>query len=151
MKYHEGKNAMKAADWPYPNLWRAAWICSLILVLPALIAVGDNDKPQVVRPVAQDVPAATNALKRVHAFVSGVVQGVGFRNFTTSKATTLKLKGWVKNLKDGRVELVVEGPAVGIDKLMEAVAKGPSGSRVDKVERNEEPPTGQFKQFETLR
>ncbi len=142
---------MKAVDSPYSNFRWAAWILALLLVLPGLIAVGDNDKAQMVQPVAPDVPAATNAVKRVHAFVSGVVQGVGFRDFTTSKATTLKLTGWVKNLKDGRVEIVVEGPAVGIDKLMEAVAKGPSGSRVEKVERDEEPPTGEFRQFRTLR
>jgi|688.fasta_scaffold176761_3 acylphosphatase len=142
---------MKAVDSAYPNLRRAAWIFALILVLPASIAVGDNDRVQVLRAVAPDVPAATNAVKRVHVFVSGVVQGVGFRDFTTSKATTLKLTGWVKNLKDGRVEIVVEGTSVGIDKLMDAVKKGPSGSRVDKVDRNEESPTGEFRQFKTLR
>ncbi len=84
---------------------------------------------------------------RVHAWVSGRVQGVGFRNFVKGKADALKLKGWVKNLPDSRVELVAEGPAVDVRKLMEAVGKGPDAARVDKVEQKEEPYTGEFKTF----
>lgn len=54
------------------------------------------------------------------------------------------MKGWVKNLNDGRVELVAEGPAAQVDKLMEAVGKGPSDAKVEKVEQKEEPFTGEF-------
>lgn len=100
---------------------------------------------------APDVQVGINSLKRVHAFVSGKVQGVGFRNFTTAKAIALKLTGWVKNLKDGRVELVAEGPALQLEQLMQAVSKGPSGARVDGVERKDEPYAGEFKGFEAER
>jgi acylphosphatase len=93
-------------------------------------------------------PASTNDLKRVHAFVSGRVQGVGFRAFTRQSAVGLRLRGWVRNLKDGRVECVAEGPAAELDKLMQAVSKGPASARVDRVERKEEPYTGDFKAFE---
>ena len=95
------------------------------------------------------LPASTNgALIRVHAFVSGRVQGVGFRAFTRQNAVSLKLTGWVKNLKDGRVECVAEGSAAEVGKLMQALAKGPASARVDRVERKEEPPTGEFQGFE---
>ena len=142
---------MKLLDGRDPSFWRAAWICAFLLALSALLASADAGKSPTVPPAMPETPAATNTINRVHVFVSGVVQGVGFRNFTASKATTLNLTGWVKNLPDGRVELVAEGPADNIGKLMDAVAKGPSGARVDKVEREEVPPTGQFKRFETLR
>ena len=51
---------------------------------------------------------------RKHWFVSGRVQGVSFRAFTYESATDLKLVGWVRNLTDGRVEIVAEGPAKGM-------------------------------------
>jgi acylphosphatase len=47
--------------------------------------------------------------KRLHAYYSGSVQGVGFRYSAERTATSLELSGWVKNLRDGRVELVCEG------------------------------------------
>jgi acylphosphatase len=70
---------------------------------------------------------------RKHWFVSGQVQGVGFRAFTYEAATDLKLKGWVRNLTDGRVEIVAEGDAPTIAKLLERVKKGPQFGRVDGV------------------
>jgi acylphosphatase len=135
----------------HPLVFMRNCVCAALLVFPALLAAGTDARPPATPPANTEVAAATNSVKRVHAFVSGIVQGVGFRNFTTMRATELKLTGWVKNLADGRVEFVAEGPAVDIEKLMESVAKGPAGARVDKVERNEERPTGQGKRFETIR
>ena len=100
--------------------------------------------------VSTNAPKAPDkALTRIHAFVTGKVQGVGFRAFTSQKVETLNLKvtGWVKNLPDGRVELVAEGPATDLDRLMTEVAKGPAGSRVDAVERKDEAYTGGFAHF----
>jgi len=48
-------------------------------------------------------------MKRAHLFISGKVQGVFFRAFTKEVADSLGLKGWVRNLTDGRVEAVFEG------------------------------------------
>lgn len=115
-------------------------------------------QPTQAQTVTQPPPSAVASLGtatdtpiRIHAFISGKVQGVGFRNFTDFKATTLNLKGWVTNLKDGRVELVVEGRSNVVEKLMQAVSKGPSGAKVEKVDREQEPFVGEFKRFETLR
>lgn len=70
---------------------------------------------------------------RKHWFVSGQVQSVGFRAFTYEAAEDLKLKGWVRNLTDGRVEIVASGPAQAIGQLLEKVKKGPQFGRVDAV------------------
>ena len=56
-----------------------------------------------------------------HIFYSGTVQGVGFRYTVERFATSLKLAGWVKNLSDGRVEILVEGPKEDIEKLIQQV------------------------------
>ena len=55
---------------------------------------------------------------RSHVFFSGTVQGVGFRYTTQRFARELKINGWVKNLSDGRVEMMAEGPRERIDNLI---------------------------------
>jgi acylphosphatase len=72
--------------------------------------------------------------RRLHAVVSGRVQGVGFRASAQQVAQRLGLAGWVRNLADGRVELEAEGPPVVLDQLLAWLRKGPSLSRVDGVE-----------------
>ena len=75
---------------------------------------------------------------RAHIFISGNVQGVFFRSNTESKASELGLRGWVRNLGDGRVEAVFEGPEDKIDEIVEWCRTGPIGARVENVEVNEE-------------
>jgi acylphosphatase len=70
---------------------------------------------------------------RKHWFVSGQVQGVGFRAFTYEAARDLKLRGWVRNLTDHRVEIVAEGAPKQVEQLLEKVKKGPQFGRVDSV------------------
>lgn len=84
---------------------------------------------------------------RAHVYISGRVHGVGFRYSTMQMAQLLDLTGWVRNLWDGRVEAVFEGPA---DKVEQAVAwcwRGPRPARVEHVEVSAEAPTGEFKFF----
>jgi acylphosphatase len=95
--------------------------------------------------------SATKGPARVHAFVRGRVQGVGFRYFVNSQAHKLGVTGWVRNLPDGRVELVAEGLATNLEALLLAVGQGPAGARVDKVERMSEPHRGEFRRFEITR
>lgn len=84
---------------------------------------------------------------RIRAVVRGTVQGVGFRWFVEREAVALGLYGWVRNLRDGSVEVVAEGPADLLDALAAALAKGPSGSGVTAVETHREPATGEFTAF----
>ena len=86
--------------------------------------------------------------RRVHVWVSGMVQGVYYRASTRDRAQSLGLGGWVRNLPDGRVELVVEGPAVAVSALLDFCRRGPRGAQVDRLEESEELPTGEFAGFQ---
>ncbi len=68
-----------------------------------------------------------------HIFVSGRVQGVGYRRFAQKQAETLSLQGWARNLLDGRVEIVAIGPESDLDQFCEFLKKGPSFSQVREV------------------
>jgi len=84
---------------------------------------------------------------RIHAYVSGRVQGVFFRYNTRKLAKKLGLTGWVRNLPDGRVEVVAEGDDEKLQLLIKFLHKGPSMARVEKVEVKKEEYTGEFDDF----
>jgi acylphosphatase len=69
----------------------------------------------------------------LHAWVSGRVQGVGFRYFVRQQAAVLPLTGWVRNLHDGRVEVLAEGSRPDLENLLAALKRGPAGSEVTDV------------------
>lgn len=85
--------------------------------------------------------------KRLHIWISGRVQGVFYRANTVELAEQLKLTGWVRNLRDGRVEIVAEGEEEGLQKLLAWCRQGPPAARVISVETQEEPATGEFERF----
>lgn len=85
--------------------------------------------------------------RRIHVFISGKVQMVGFRASTRRTANRLGVKGWVKNLPDGRVEVVAEGEEKQIEKLIDFLHEGPPAARVDNVQITDEEYTGGFDQF----
>ena len=70
---------------------------------------------------------------RLSAWVSGRVQGVGFRWWTRAVAADLGLAGWAANLPDGRVEIVAEGPRDRCERLLEALRSGAAPGRVSLV------------------
>lgn len=84
---------------------------------------------------------------RAHVFVTGLVQGVNFRFNTASKARKLGIRGWVRNLPDGRVEAVLEGEKSAVDKLIEWCRVGPPGAIVEDLELAYEQYTGEFEDF----
>ena len=88
------------------------------------------------------------AQKRIHIFVTGRVQGVFFRQSTRVMAIKNNVNGWVRNLDDGRVEIVVEGEESNINDLVDWCKTGPANSRVDEFELLEEEATGEFENFE---
>ncbi|MFB6174804.1 MAG: acylphosphatase [Candidatus Nanohalobium sp.] len=79
-------------------------------------------------------------MKQVHLWISGNVQGVGFRASMRRRAKNNDVTGWVKNLEDGRVEAVLEGEEDDVAEVMEWARKGPSIASVEKVELEEEAP-----------
>jgi acylphosphatase len=72
-------------------------------------------------------------------FISGRVQGVGFRYFVQKRATELKLAGWTRNLEDGRVEVYAVGDRKKLSELAAALHQGPPFSDVRGVEEAEQP------------
>ncbi|MFP4081442.1 MAG: acylphosphatase [Candidatus Aminicenantes bacterium] len=84
---------------------------------------------------------------RAHIFVSGRVQGVFFRDHTQRWASSLQITGWVRNLRDGRVEVVAEGDREKINSLIGKLKKGPPSSYVENVEVNWEDYKGEFDGF----
>ncbi|MBT3179979.1 MAG: acylphosphatase [Candidatus Marinimicrobia bacterium] len=69
-------------------------------------------------------------MDRIHAIISGRVQGVWFRKYTRIKALELELKGWVKNLSTGEVELIAEGKENSLLKLSDWLNHGSPNSKV---------------------
>ncbi len=85
---------------------------------------------------------------RVHLIISGYVQGVFYRASTRDMALRLGLKGWVRNLYNGNVEALFEGP---VDKLRDAVKwchEGPPGARVTEIDEKWDDYSGEFSDFE---
>ncbi|MFQ5514005.1 MAG: acylphosphatase [Myxococcota bacterium] len=89
--------------------------------------------------------------RRAHVFVAGRVQGVFFRDSTRRQAIALGLRGFARNLPDGRVEIVLEGEEGPLQKALEFVQKGPPGAEVRRVDLSYEPPTGEPEGFEIVR
>ena len=85
---------------------------------------------------------------RLHAIVHGRVQGVNFRYYTQRRARELGLGGYVRNLWDGTVEAVAEGPRAALEELLAFLRVGPRAAFVTQVEATWPAPTGEFRSFE---
>lgn len=86
--------------------------------------------------------------QRAHVYVSGGVQGVSFRDSTRKEATRLGLSGWVKNLPDGRVEAVFEGPTPAVGEMLRWCKEGPPLATVENVGTGFEEPGTDLQGFE---
>lgn len=84
---------------------------------------------------------------RLVMVVRGRVQGVFYRASTRQKAEQLGLSGWVRNLPDGSVEVVAEGPDAGLQTLESWCRRGPPAAKVRALERWDEPASGEFEGF----
>jgi len=73
-------------------------------------------------------------VERLHVYIEGRVQGVGFRYSTCDQAVSLGLTGWVRNLADGRVEAVFEGPRAALESVLAWCREGPRGAGVAHVQ-----------------
>ncbi len=88
--------------------------------------------------------------QRIRIFVKGKVQGVFFRQALKVMAKKNDVFGWVKNLKDGRVEAVLEGDEEKVNRLIEWSHGGPANARVEDVEIRNEKFIGEFSKFDVL-
>lgn len=84
---------------------------------------------------------------RKHIFLTGMVQGVGFRGWVEAQAIEIGVKGWVRNIRDQKVEILVEGEDEKVKQFIEVLKVGNGGSRIDKIETINELYSGEFKEF----
>jgi acylphosphatase len=83
-----------------------------------------------------------SSLKRIRVLISGEVQGVYFRDTCRRMAAQRGVHGWVRNLRDGRVEAVFEGTEEAVDTMVAWAHRGPRSARVADVAVHPEPPEG---------
>ncbi|MFH1225014.1 MAG: acylphosphatase [Candidatus Diapherotrites archaeon] len=86
--------------------------------------------------------------KKLHAFVSGRVQGVFFRAHAKRQAEALGISGWVRNLQDGRVEVLAEGAEEKLREFEKWLRSGPDSAEVERLEAKWETAKGGFSGFE---
>ena len=84
---------------------------------------------------------------RARVIVRGLVQGVWFRASTKDEADRLGVTGWVRNLPDGSVEALIEGPKKKVEAIVGWCHRGPAGAKVNSVDIAWEPYTGEFGHF----
>ena len=87
-------------------------------------------------------------MKRAHIIVHGYVQGVFFRHYARKTALSLGLKGYVRNMADGTVEVVAEGSKEKINELIKFCKKGTEGAEVSNVDIKFEKASNEFEGFE---
>ena len=90
-----------------------------------------------------------SSVRTVHVRVKGRVQGVGYRAWVESTALTMALTGWVRNRRDGSVEIALQGPADRVDEMLRRCEQGPPAAHVTKVEIHGEG-VGAYDDFEVL-
>ena len=86
-------------------------------------------------------------MERVHIIVHGMVQGVFFRANTIRQARALGLSGFVRNLPDGTVETIAEGPRESLEQFASWCGRGPEMARVSKLDTTWGTATGEFQGF----
>ncbi len=87
---------------------------------------------------------------RVHLIIEGRVQGVWFRESTRLRATELDIKGWVKNKKDGSVEIVAEGPDENMHKFIDWCHDGPPYAVVTRLTQTAQEFKSEFSSFNVV-
>jgi acylphosphatase len=89
----------------------------------------------------------TNDIQELHAYVDGWVQGVGYRYFVVNTALALGLRGYVRNLTDGSVEVIAQGTRPNLERLLTLLQRGPSAAEVKEIRTNWGQPTEHFSGF----
>ncbi len=84
---------------------------------------------------------------RARLIVTGLVTGVGFRSYAKNSAKKLGLRGFVRNMKSGKVEIIAEGYEKQLNEFVDILKKGPFHSKVDDIKIDWEDPTNAFKDF----
>lgn len=89
-------------------------------------------------------------MKQSHLIIFGKVQGVFFRSHTQKKAVELGLKGWVKNIDSGDVEILAQGEEPALDQFIQWCKSGPEHAKVDNIKIERQDVSGNFNDFSIL-
>lgn len=89
--------------------------------------------------------------KAVKIIINGTVQGVFFRNFVKEQADKLGLKGFVRNLDNGDVEIIAEGDGAAVEQMIDICKKGPKFAQIRNVTMEERKYSGEYTEFKVLR
>ena len=89
----------------------------------------------------------TNDIQELHAYVNGWVQGVGYRYFVVNTALSLGLRGYVRNLSDGSVEVIAQGNRPNLERLLNMLQRGPSAADVKDIRTHWGQPTEHLSGF----
>ena len=87
--------------------------------------------------------------KSTRLYIEGIVQGIFFRSFIKENAERYNVKGFTRNLEDGRIEIFIEGDTDSVNKMIEVCKKGPKHSQIKKIQIKPEKFQG-FKDFKIL-
>lgn len=87
-------------------------------------------------------------MKQVHLFISGFVQGVGYRNFVQHKAKKMGIRGWTRNLSDRRVEVIAQADEETLKALIKICERGPFLAEVKSISVHWEEIVEEFKSFD---
>ena len=90
----------------------------------------------------------TPSNESLHATVTGRVQGVNFRHYTRQRAQQLGLTGWVRNVEDGTVETLAEGPRPALEQFLDFLQHGPPSAHVEGVRMEWGTASGHYRAFE---
>jgi len=85
--------------------------------------------------------------KSVRLYIKGLVQGIFFRSFIKTNAEKYNVKGFTRNLEDGRVEVFLEGNSADVNKMIELCGQGPKHSQIKDVQMKPE----KFQEFKTFK
>lgn len=89
----------------------------------------------------------TNDKQELHAYINGWVQGVGYRYFVVNSALTLGLRGYVRNLSDGSVEVLAQGSRPNLERLLTLLQRGPAAAEVNEIHTHWGQPTEHLSGF----
>lgn len=109
--------------------------------------MNQRDQEEEVREEMNEVAETSKSKTRLHAIVSGRVQGVNFRYYTVRTAKRHGLTGWVANRRDGKVEVIAEGARRALQKLEDFLHDGSPAARVRDVDVEWKSATGEFGDF----
>ena len=115
--------------------------------VPPAMRTPTNASTATVATSSTDTPIGSHAVKEVvrrRVLVEGLVQGVWYRASAEREAVRLNLAGLARNLNDGRVEMIVEGPVAAVDAFIAWARIGPPRAHVTGIEIEGQPPTGQL-------